>query len=188
MKLIPRNPVPNLDLPLAGGGRFDLSKDHGPNGTMLVFYRGLHCPICHRQLKALDAKLTEFDKRGVVSVAISSDGEDRAHALAREVGGAVKIAYDMPLNAAREEWGLYISASRGTTSIGVEEPSLFHEPGLMLIRPDQTLYFLSIQSMPFSRPPFDDILSAIDSLLEKNYPARGHFTGELDASGLNAAE
>lgn len=179
MTLIPRHPVPDLDLPLTGGGRFRLADGMGPNEAMLVFYRGLHCPICHKQLKALAERLPEFDARGVVPVAISADTAERAEAMADGVGAALKIAYDFPLTAAREDWGLYISTTRGKTSIGIEEPDLFHEPGLMLVKPDQTLYYLSIQSMPFARPSFDDILGAIDFSVEKNYPARGHYTEAL---------
>jgi len=71
------------------------------------------------------------------------------------------------------DWGLYLSTGRGPTSAGIEEPPLFSEPALYLIRPDGTLYFGSVQTMPFARPHFGDVLSAIDVILAKNYPARG---------------
>lgn len=35
------------------------------------------------------------------------------------------------------------------------------------------LYWQSIQSMPFGRPNFKDILNGIDYILKENYPARG---------------
>ena len=54
---------------------------------------------------------------------------------------------------------------------GVEEPPLFSELGLFLVRPDRTLYFASVQTMPFARPRFTDILAAIDFVTAKNYPA-----------------
>ena len=69
--------------------------------------------------------------------------------------------------------GLYVSSGVGKTSVGVEEPELFIEPGLFMIRPDQTLYFASVQTMPFARPAFGDILKALDFVIAKNYPARG---------------
>jgi hypothetical protein len=59
------------------------------------------------------------------------------------------------------------------TSTGVEEPARFSEPALYLIRP---LYFGSVQTMPFARPHFSDILPAIDYVLKNNYPARGEVT------------
>jgi len=42
-----------------------------------------------------------------------------------------------------------------------------------LVRPDRTLYFASVQTMPFARPHFTDILAALDFVIAKNYPARG---------------
>jgi hypothetical protein len=33
--------------------------------------------------------------------------------------------------------------------------------------------------MPFARPQFQDLLSAIDFAINKDYPARGEFTGEV---------
>jgi hypothetical protein len=90
----------------------------------------------------------------------------------------LRFGYDLPLQMARD-WGLYISTSRGKTSIGIEEPALFAEPGLFLINPDQTLYYMSVQSMPFVRPHFSELLSAVDFAIEKSYPARGEYTGAV---------
>jgi hypothetical protein len=41
---------------------------------------------------------------------------------------------------------------------------------------DGTLYFASVQTMPFARPAFGDILGALDFVIAKNYPARGEVT------------
>lgn len=62
---------------------------------------------------------------------------------------------------------------RGPTSLGIVEPALFSEPAIYLVRADGTLYFGSVQTMPFARPHFADILSAIDHVVSKDYPARG---------------
>lgn len=50
------------------------------------------------------------------------------------------MGYDLSLTAARQ-WGLFIGTSRGTTSIGIEEPALFSEPGVFIVQPDGTLYY-----------------------------------------------
>ena len=42
-----------------------------------------------------------------------------------------------------------------------------------MVRPDGTLYFGTVQTMPFARPNFGEILQAVDFVLAKNYPARG---------------
>nr|NIR90840.1 AhpC/TSA family protein [Gammaproteobacteria bacterium]NIU06316.1 AhpC/TSA family protein [Gammaproteobacteria bacterium]NIV52881.1 AhpC/TSA family protein [Gammaproteobacteria bacterium]NIX87589.1 AhpC/TSA family protein [Gammaproteobacteria bacterium] len=56
---------------------------------------------------------------------------------------------------------------------GIEEPALFSEPALYLVRPDGTLYFGTVQTMPFARPRFADILQALDFVIKNDYPARG---------------
>jgi peroxiredoxin len=171
--LIPRQPVPTLAVPLLDGGRFDIEKEKPQHFTFVVFYRGLHCPICRTQLSDLESKLPDFAKRGVNVVALSSDIAERAQRAKQEWKlPTLRLGYGLDLAVARA-WGLYISTSRGMTSAGVEEPPLFSEPGLFLVRPDRTLYFASVQTMPFARPHFTDILAALDFVTAKNYPARG---------------
>ncbi len=65
------------------------------------------------------------------------------------------------------------------TAIGIEGPALFSEPALFLVSPDQTLYYMSVQSMPFVRPHLSELLGALDFAIDKNYPARGEYTGAL---------
>ena len=171
--LIPRQPVPALALPLVGGGRFDIENERPEHFAFVVFYRGLHCPICRTHLSDLESKLPDFAKRGVNVVALSSDIAERAQRAKQEWKlPNLRLGYGLDLAVARA-WGLYISTSRGMTSTGVEEPPLFSEPGLFLVRQDRTLYFASVQTMPFARPHFTDILAALDFVTAKNYPARG---------------
>ena len=123
--------------------------------------------------------LPDFEQRGVQVVAVSSDGEERSREMATKVNGqALRMGYGLSLQGARQ-WGLNISTSRGKTSIGIDEPALFSEPGLFLVRPDGTLYWGSTQTMPFARPHFDEILGAIDFVVKNDYPARGEYTGAV---------
>lgn len=177
--LMPRHPVPALNVVLTDGNRFVLGAAPGERFDLVVFYRGLHCPICAKYLLELERLAPEFEKRGVQVVAISSDDGERAHAMADKVkAGALKIGYGLSLKSARQ-WGLYISASRGKTSIGIEEPALFSEPGVFLVRPDGTLYYGAVQTMPFARPQFQDLLGAIDFAIANDYPARGEYAGHV---------
>jgi peroxiredoxin len=177
--LIPRQKTPDLTVPLLGGGAFDLTSESAERGTVICFYRGLHCPICATYLKELERRVDDFAERGISTIAISTDGEERTQGMVDKIPvEKLRFGYDLSLEKARE-WGLYISTSRGKTSIGIEEPALFAEPGLFLINPDQTLYYMSVQTMPFVRPHFSELLSAVDFVIEKNYPARGEYTGPV---------
>lgn len=65
-------------------------------------------------------------------------------------------------------WGLYLSEA-----IKEDEPHVFAEPGLFLVRPDGTLYLASVSNSPFARPDLEALLGKIDFIVEKGYPARG---------------
>lgn len=175
--LLPRQKTPSLTLETLKDGEFDLASDGGERGTVICFYRGLHCPICANYLAEFEKRVPDFAERGVKTIAISSDTKERSQAMADKIGAqALRFAYDLPLAKARE-WGLYISTSRGTTSIGIEEPALFSEPGLFMVTPEQTLYYGSVQTMPFVRPHFSELVGALDFAIKNNYPARGEYTG-----------
>jgi len=179
MSLIPRTHVPALSVPTLAHGLFSTETERPAHFTMIVFYRGAHRPICVSQLKDLGALLPDFEKAGINVIAISSDTQERAQFIADKVSKPnLRIGYKMPLTVA-SKWGLYISQGKPPGSASMDEPTLFSEPGLFAIRPDQTLYFSSVQTMPFARPSFKEVLSAFEFVINKNYPARGEFAGEL---------
>ena len=127
----------------------------------------------------LETLTPEFHKLGVNVVALSSDNAERAQAMAEKIKAThLKMGYGLSMASARQ-WGLYISTSRGKTSLGIEEPALFSEPGVFIVRPDNTLYYVSTQTMPFARPSFQELLGAIEFAIAKDYPARGEYTGEV---------
>ncbi len=177
--LVPRQNAPGLSVQTLEHGFFDLAAEKPECLTLVCFYRGLHCPICATYLQELERLTPAFAERGVSTIAISSDDGERARAMADKIGAHdLRIGYGLSLSMARD-WGLYISTSRGTTSIGIEEPPLFSEPGLFLIRPDGSIYFISVQSMPFVRPKFSEMLQALDFVIKNDYPARGEYTGAV---------
>ncbi|SDL81917.1 peroxiredoxin-like family protein [Kriegella aquimaris] len=165
--LKPKDKVPEIEVDLVNNTRWALNDQKPKHFTMVVFYRGKHCPVCKTYLQELQKKISQFTERGVNVIAISSDTKEKALASYEEWKVAdVPIGYDFNIEAARE-WRLFIS--KGIK----DEPETFIEPGLFLIRPDCTLYSASIQSMPFARPQFDDLLKAIDYIVDKEYPPRG---------------
>jgi peroxiredoxin len=176
--LVPQQKVPSLVVDTVTRERFDLSSEQSEFATLICFYRGLHCPICATYLKELERLTPEFVKQGVSTIGVSSDTLERASALREKIGAEkLRIGYGLSISDARK-WGLYISAGIGKTRIDIEEPEFFSEPAVYLIKPDQTLYYASVQSMPFVRPNFSELLQATIYVKSKNYPARGEYTGE----------
>ncbi|MET4082918.1 peroxiredoxin [Pedobacter sp. UYP30] len=164
----PREKVPQLSLKTINGEVFKLS-DHQPkNFTMLIFYRGLHCPVCKTYLEELNGLVEKFTEKGVDVIAVSMNNQELAEKTAEEWNiEHVKVAYGLSESDANA-WGLFLS-----TGMGESEPPVFAEPGLFLVKPDGELYYSSIQSMPFGRPKLREMLGAVDFVLEHKYPARG---------------
>ncbi len=171
--LIPRQLVPDLSVPLVGGPRWRLCDQKPQHFTMLIFYRGLHCPECRSYLKDAEARLRQFKSAGVSVIALSCDSEERGCAAEREWGLTyLPLAWGLTEQQGRS-FGLFISRGQGKTPLGIDEPSLFVEPGLFLVRPDRTLFFASIQNMPFARPILSEVLRMVEWTVANKYPARG---------------
>jgi len=166
--LIPRQEVPELIVDTVNGMTWNL-RDHQPeNFTMVVFYRGLHCPVCKSYLEELNSKIEQFRDKGVNVICISANTKTLAEETTTKWDiDKLTIGFDFSIENARK-WDLFVSEG-----VSDKEPDVFFEPGLLLIRPDRTLYAASIQTMPFARPKFDDLLKSISFVLDKDYPARG---------------
>ncbi len=143
---------------------------------MVVFYRGLHCPICSKYVHELAKLEVDFTEIGTSVLTLSQDTRERAEqAVADWKLGELTVGYGVSGDTVRA-WGLHRSAGRGKTSVGIEEPAEFNEPGLFIIRPDKTLYWGQVSTMPFARPHFREILGALKFAIENNYPARGELS------------
>lgn len=166
--LKPRQEVPELIVKTTKGLKWNLRETEPENFTMLIFYRGIHCPVCKKYLEELNTKIEDFRDKGVNVIGVSSNKEELAHKTVQEWDiDKLNIGYDFSIEEGRK-WGLF--ASEG---IKDSEPDVFLEPALFLIKPDNTLYSASIQSMPFARPKFDELLKSISFVLKEDYPARG---------------
>ncbi|EWH14792.1 alkyl hydroperoxide reductase [Cellulophaga geojensis KL-A] len=163
----PREKAPELSIKLVNNSTWKLSEQSPENFTLILFYRGKHCPVCQKQLEQMQKSLPKFTERGVNVIAISSDTEEVAKETYKDWDiDDIPLGYGLSIDEARK-WGLFISS-------GIKkEPDYFTEPGLFLLSPDSTVYWESIQSMPFGRPEFRDVLGGIDYILKANYPARG---------------
>jgi len=165
--LKPRQQTPSLTVQLVNDTKWELSKQTPESFTLVVFYRGLHCPKCKEYLQDIHKRLDELTEMGVHVVAISSDTEAIAKQTYKEwdIDG-LPVGFEFPIEEARE-WGLFIS--KGIK----EEPEMFIEPGVFIIKSNGKLYASSIQTMPFARPPIREIIGAIKFVTKEKYPARG---------------
>lgn len=166
---MPTRPAPQLDVPTVGGKRLVLSEQDPDRFTLLVFYRGLHCPVCKSYLQQLEGALDDFAEQGAdVVVAVSMDDARTAEQTVQDWHlDRLTVGYGLDRDTA-ESWGLYFSKA-----INDGEPDLFSEPGLFLVRPDGSLYYVAVNSMPFGRPKLGDMVKALAFVNDKDYPPRG---------------
>lgn len=142
--LKPQAPSRPLEVPLVGGGHWPLPGQRPDRFTLVVFYRGCHCPLCRgylRQLESLSA---------------------REWSLTR-----LPVGHGQGVDSMRE-WGLPVS--KGTTE---GEPDQFGEPGLFLVRSDGTLHAAVLNTVPSGRPHLDELVGTIRWANDHDYPARG---------------
>lgn len=169
-KLTPDTQAPDLKLPLVGGGTFDLATETPENFTMVLFYRGYHCPVCKGYLGGLVDLLKDYEAAGFSVVAASMNGEELAQKTVDEWNlGDLRVAHSVTVEQAKD-WGLWISKAFKDV-----EADIFTEPGLFWVRPDGKLYLVDISNMPWARPDLKNLLGKVGYALEHSYPARGTY-------------
>jgi peroxiredoxin len=178
----PNEAAPALSIPTVNGETFTLVKRNPEKLTVVIFYRGLHCPLCKNHVKEVADNYQKALDAGIEIIVVSMDTEEKALQFSKDVAAmlesadgnttlTVPIGYGLTEEQARE-WGLYISSARE----GTNEPDVYSEPGLFVIRPDATVFSAMVQSAPFTRPSIPQLLSTLQYVLDNNYPARGNLT------------
>jgi peroxiredoxin len=166
--MIPKSKVPTIELPLVSGGTFNMAEASPENFQIIVAYRGLHCPKCKAQLKAIEPLVADIRADGHDIVAISMDTEERAQQAKTDWElEDLPIAHSLELLDAKS-LGLFIS-----DSISDKEPKIFSEPGVFVVRPDGTLYAEIVQNTPFGRPDMEEIVEGLNFVVKNDYPTRG---------------
>ncbi|MEM9449206.1 MAG: peroxiredoxin-like family protein [Cyanobacteria bacterium P01_E01_bin.6] len=167
-KLVMGNLAPDLVVNTLGDSHWKLSDQTPGTYTMVVFYRGLHCPVCAQYITELDQTLDAFQQLGVTVIAISGDPREQAKPFQENANvQKLSIGYGLTLDD-MNRWGLYMSKGHFD-----HEPALFSEPALFLIKPDGRLYFANLGTHPFSRVSFDFLLDGLEYIISRNYPFRG---------------
>ena len=168
-KLLTGTTAPNLEVSTLDDRVWRLAEQKPQNYTMVVFYRGSHCPLCKAQLVELDQKLGKFADLGIEVIAISGDSLELAQQSKHDWDlQNLRVGYDLS-EVAMRRWGLYLSHGAFEN-----EPELFSEPAIFLIKPCGKIAFSLISNTPFARPHLDDLIGGLDYILQKDYPIRGN--------------
>jgi peroxiredoxin len=167
-RLTPDAQVPALLVPTLDHGTWSLADQNPDNFTMIVFYRGLHCPVCKSYLQKLQSLTANYIESGFSIIAVSMNTEALAKQAAAEWSlSSFPVGHSLSESDARA-WGLYISHA-----FKDGEADVFCEPGLFWVRPDGRLYLADVSNMPWARPDLEFLHSKIPFAVENHYPARG---------------
>lgn len=158
---------PLTELPKIGGGALTLGgkKDRW---TLLIIYRGKHCPRCKKYLNQLQQMLPAWDEAQFDVAVISADVEAKAAADQAEFGWTFDLGYGLTKPQMRA-MGLYISEPLSAA----EADGLFAEPAMFGITPDGIAQIISINNAPAVRPDLVELLDGMIFTLANNRPVRG---------------
>lgn len=160
---------PSLTLQKVNQSVSDIAKPEQDNDWRLVlFYRGKHCPLCTKYLKAIEEKKQQLYDIKVDVIAVSGDSLQQAQEHLEEMGISFPVAYGLS-EEQMEQLGLYISTPRSSE----ETDHNFCEPGTFVINSDGKVQIVDVSNAPFSRPDIDDLISGIKFIRENDYPIRG---------------
>jgi peroxiredoxin len=172
LTLTPGDIAPALSFPRISGKKFVLSEQKPEHFTLIMVYRGLHCPVCRKHLGQLDEILDDFSEAGINVVAVSMDDKQRADEQHLEWPiENLDVGYDLSRDMAKA-WGLYLSGGERDG-----EPEVFAEPAHFAIRPDGVIQAVWYQNVSFGRPPFEYLLSGLKTIVERDMPIRGRWQG-----------
>ena len=159
-------PIPHMTLSPVDGSTRAIGET-SQRWTLLVVYRGKHCPRCKRYLNKLEAVLNDWTALMDV-VVVSADTLEKAQADQAEFGWTFDLCYGLTEDQMRA-LGLYISDPLSEA----ETTGRFAEPGTFAIKPDGTLMLVDISNGPASRPDLDELLDGMRFNIENNRPTRG---------------
>ena len=93
-KLSAGSQIPDIDISLINGDSARLSKKTS-NWTLLIVYRGLHCPICKDYATKFENKLSKLQDINTQLILISADPKGKIHII--EISNAPFVRPDIDL-------------------------------------------------------------------------------------------
>jgi peroxiredoxin len=166
--------VPDFVLPDATGTKVSLSALLAKGPVVLAFYRGGWCPYCSTELRALQARLAEFNAAGATLVAVSPQTPDASLSTAEKLNLAFPVLSDEG-NQVAESFGLVFSLPEALREVylgfGLDLPTANGDdtfrlpiPATYVIRADGTVAWRFADADYTKRAEPDDVLAALVTL------------------------
>lgn len=166
-KPISGSSLERMSFPMLGGGNLTVGGER-ENWTLLVVYRGKHCPRCKKYLNILDSMRDQWHEAGFDIAVVSADPLEKAQADKEEFGWKFDLGYDLT-EKQMEAIGLYVTDPLSPS----ETDRRFAEPGTFVIRPDGSLLLIAISNGPSARPELAELLDGMIFTKDNDRPPRG---------------
>ncbi|MDB4122337.1 redoxin domain-containing protein [Octadecabacter sp.] len=138
------------------------------NWTLLVVYRGKHCPRCKKYLNILDKMRGEWADAGFDIAVVSADSQEKALADQAEFGWGFDLGYGLTEDQ-MATLGVYV-----TEPLSLQEADgNFAEPGTFVLRGDGSQIIVAISNGPAVRPDLTELLDGMIFNKTKDRPHRG---------------
>lgn len=157
---------PEMSFPKVGGGTVT-SAGARDRWSMLVVYRGKHCPKCKAYLGKLNAMIADWDALLDI-VVVSADTEAKVAADVAEFGWTFDVGYGLTEDQ-MDALGLYKSDPLSEA----ETDTRFAEPGTFAFKPSGELMLVDISNGPASRPDLGMLIGGMQFNIDNDRPVRG---------------
>ena len=156
-----------MSFPKVGGGTITVGGTRD-TWTLLIVYRGKHCPRCKKYLNILNAMKGDWESSGFDIAVVSADTEDKAQADVAEFGWDFDLGYGLTEDQ-MATLGVYVTEPLSPA----ETDRRFAEPGTFVIRPDGSQIVVAISNGPAVRPELAELLDGMVFNKTNDRPARG---------------
>ena len=166
--------APDFSLPSATGEMVSLASLLAAGPAVLSFYRGVWCPYCSTELRALQAKLPEITAAGATLVAISPQTPDSSLTTAEKFELAFPVLSDVG-NVVADSFGLVHSLPESLRefyeSVGFDLPGRNGDetfrlplPATYVVAPDGVIAWRFVDSNYTRRAEPDDVIASLATL------------------------
>ncbi len=163
--------APSFNLPAQDGNVVSSAELLSKGPLIVSFYRGVWCPYCNMELRALQEHLPEFVEAGAALVAISpqtpvnSRKSVRQNALGfpilSDTGGEVAAAFGLRFALPEYLVELYTSLKNDLPSFNGEDSWTLPMPGRFVIGMDGVIRYAEVNPDYTRRPEPSDMLAAL---------------------------
>lgn len=163
----PGDAFPAIEFKMVGGGTRQLNNNKN-RWTLLISYRGDHCPRCKTYIAKLHQLAPGYADREVDIYLASMDPEAIAQRTISENNWTLPVAHSLSTDEARQ-LSLYLTPHEE----GSELSGPYSEAGMFLINPEGLTQVLERSNSPSVRPDLEVVLDGIIGTQDRNLPIRG---------------